>query len=141
MNGAFRHSTEEKREMVVEDATFPLRLGRNQQSLPPPPCLPFCWPVSNHSAFGLAGLGKSHWRRRPGIAASAPNPTYDVLSLNAHQLNGAVSALRRLIVNQWSCQTLPLGRSFHRATVRGILLWLLGIPIPIIILLYIFHVI
>jgi len=27
------------------------------------------------------------------------------------------------------------------AIVRGILLWLLGIPIPIIILLYLFHVI
>jgi hypothetical protein len=26
-------------------------------------------------------------------------------------------------------------------TMRGILLWLLGIPIPIIILLYLFHVI
>lgn len=27
------------------------------------------------------------------------------------------------------------------ATMRGILLWALGIPIPIIILLYLFHVI
>jgi len=27
------------------------------------------------------------------------------------------------------------------AIVRGVLLWLLGIPIPIIILLYLFHVI
>jgi len=29
----------------------------------------------------------------------------------------------------------------RRAAVRGVLLWLLGIPIPIVILLYLFHVI
>jgi hypothetical protein len=29
----------------------------------------------------------------------------------------------------------------RKVTMRGILLWLLGIPIPIIILLYLFHVI
>lgn len=30
---------------------------------------------------------------------------------------------------------------FVETAVRGILLWLLGLPIPIIILLYVFHVI
>ncbi len=38
-----------------------------------------------------------------------------------------------------------LGRSDHPNTethhMRGILLWVLGIPIPVIILLYLFHVI
>lgn len=35
-----------------------------------------------------------------------------------------------------------LGRHEHGGNVmRGILLWLVGIPIPIIILLYLFHVI
>jgi hypothetical protein len=29
----------------------------------------------------------------------------------------------------------------RKVTMRGILLWLLGIPIPILILLYLFHVI
>jgi len=29
----------------------------------------------------------------------------------------------------------------RRTAVRGVLLWLLGIPIPIVILLYLFHVI
>lgn len=32
-------------------------------------------------------------------------------------------------------------RAEGRTTMRGILLWLIGIPIPIIILLYLFHVI
>ncbi|MBX6742621.1 MAG: hypothetical protein IRY87_11330 [Acetobacteraceae bacterium] len=34
----------------------------------------------------------------------------------------------------------PVGNQ-REVTMRGILLWLLGIPIPIIILLYLFHVI
>ncbi|MBX6743978.1 MAG: hypothetical protein IRY87_18235 [Acetobacteraceae bacterium] len=34
----------------------------------------------------------------------------------------------------------PVGNQ-RKVTMRGILLWLLGIPIPIIILLYLFHVI
>jgi len=34
----------------------------------------------------------------------------------------------------------PVGKQ-RKATMRGILLWLLGIPIPIIILLYLFNVI
>ncbi|MFP5518237.1 MAG: hypothetical protein ACLGJC_34785 [Alphaproteobacteria bacterium] len=39
----------------------------------------------------------------------------------------------------------PTGRSIHqtegrRRAMRGILLWLVGIPIPIIILLYLFNV-
>jgi hypothetical protein len=32
-------------------------------------------------------------------------------------------------------------QSLGKANMRGILLWVLGIPIPVIILLYLFHVI
>jgi hypothetical protein len=35
----------------------------------------------------------------------------------------------------------PRTQDVRRTPMRGILLWLLGIPIPIIILLYLFHVI
>jgi hypothetical protein len=42
------------------------------------------------------------------------------------------------------CRGALQGRSLHpckETSVRGILLWVLGIPIPVIILLYLFHVI
>jgi hypothetical protein len=32
-------------------------------------------------------------------------------------------------------------RRLHGGDMRGILLWLLGVPIPVVILLYLFHVI
>jgi hypothetical protein len=37
--------------------------------------------------------------------------------------------------------TLQTIRNEQRFAMRGILLWVLGIPIPVIILLYLFHVI
>jgi hypothetical protein len=37
--------------------------------------------------------------------------------------------------------SVAINSSLEASTMRGILLWLLGIPIPIIILLYLFHVI
>jgi hypothetical protein len=38
---------------------------------------------------------------------------------------------------RWACKL----KSIWRTAMRGALLWLLGIPIPIIILLYLFNVI
>ena len=37
--------------------------------------------------------------------------------------------------------TLEAQAAITEDTMRGVLLWLLGIPIPVIILLYVFHVI
>jgi hypothetical protein len=44
--------------------------------------------------------------------------------------------------NDWPDCTFKNDRKLRgRPAMRGILLWLIGIPIPIIILLYLFHVI
>ena len=51
-------------------------------------------------------------------------------------VTNAASALERI------CPAAPLLQQFGNLTMgRGLLLWLLGIPIPVIILLYVFHVI
>ncbi len=44
------------------------------------------------------------------------------------------------IVPPWIAQSLPRIEDTE-LNMRGILLWALGIPIPVIILLYLFHVI
>jgi len=43
----------------------------------------------------------------------------------------------RIALHIW-CRSIPSG---SRHIMRGVLLWVLGIPIPVIILLYLFHVI
>jgi hypothetical protein len=46
------------------------------------------------------------------------------------------AAKRRLV-----CSSLHGQRQSRGSTMRGVLLWAVGIPIPVIILLYVFHVI
>jgi hypothetical protein len=60
--------------------------------------------------------------------SAASNP---VTRRGAAQLWGAPAAGKRFA---------PV-ETQRKVTMRGILLWLLGIPIPILILLYLFHVI
>jgi hypothetical protein len=40
-----------------------------------------------------------------------------------------------------ACAGVPTGRLRSNSMGRGLLLWLLGIPLPIILLLWVFHVI
>jgi hypothetical protein len=48
-------------------------------------------------------------------------------------------------MSQEMCKSISTSRAITIAqkeeAMRGVLLWLLGIPIPIIILLYVFHVV
>ena len=39
------------------------------------------------------------------------------------------------------CRAIAITQEEEVEVMRGVLLWLLGIPIPVIILLYVFHVI
>jgi len=85
----------------------------------------------------LSLLPDTFWRQRNRLLAYLVGD--GKVQLDGGCISGvtnAASALERI------CPAAPLLQQFGNLTMgRGLLLWLLGIPIPVIILLYVFHVI